>query len=113
MNAKDTVREITDAQFETEVLGADVPVLVEFWAQWCGPCHMVAPVVEKIAEERSGTLRVVKINSDENPLVSARYRVLGLPTMILFDAGEPVLQLTGARPKTAIERELDKVLAPA
>jgi thioredoxin 1 len=109
MNA---VQEITDDQFEAEVLGAALPVLVEFWAQWCGPCHMVAPVVEKIAAERTGTLRVVKINSDENSLVSARYRVLGLPTMILFDRGEPVLQLTGARPKAAIERELDKVLAP-
>ena len=110
MNA---VREITDAEFETEVLASDLPVLVEFWAQWCGPCHQLAPIVEKIAEERTATMRVVKINSDENPLVSARYRVLGLPTMLLFDGGEPVLQLTGARPKSAIERELDKVLAPA
>ena len=110
MNA---VREITDAEFETEVLASDLPVLVEFWAQWCGPCHQLAPIVEKIAEERTATVRVVKINSDENPLVSARYRVLGLPTMLLFDGGEPVLQLTGARPKSAIERELDKVLAPA
>ncbi|MGY2876809.1 thioredoxin 1 [Marmoricola sp. URHA0025 HA25] len=107
------VHEITDDQFEAEVLGSELPVLVEFWAQWCGPCHLVAPVVEKIAEERTDTLRVVKINSDENPLVSARYRVLGLPTMLLFDGGEPVLQLTGARPKSAIERELDKALAPA
>jgi thioredoxin len=106
------VHEITDDQFEAEVLGSELPVLVEFWAQWCGPCHMLAPVVEKIAEERTDALRVVKINSDENPLVSARYRVLGLPTMILFDGGEAVLQLTGARPKSAIERELDKVLAP-
>jgi thioredoxin 1 len=110
MNA---VHEITDEQFEVEVLRCELPVLVEFWAPWCGPCHMVAPVVEKIAAERTQTLRVVKINSDENPLVPARYRVLGLPTMMLFDRGEPVLQLTGARPKAAIERELDKVLAPA
>ena len=105
-----TVTAITDDQFETEVLGADGPVLVEFWAPWCGPCHQVAPVIEQIAGERAGSLRVVKINQDENPLVSARYRVLGLPTLLVFDRGEPVAQITGARPKTAIARELDKVL---
>ena len=107
------VNEITDAEFESEVLGADLPVLVEFWAPWCGPCHQVAPVIEQIAAERAGSLRVVKINQDENPLVSARYRVLGLPTLLLFDGGEPLAQITGARPKSAIVRELDKVLAPA
>jgi thioredoxin 1 len=107
------VNEITEDQFEADVLGADVPVLVEFWAQWCGPCHQLAPIVEQIAVERTAALRVVKINSDENPLVSARYRVMGLPTMLLFERGEPVLQITGARPKSAIERELDKVLAPS
>ena len=74
------ITDITDEQFETEVLGSDLPVLVEFWAPWCGPCHQVAPVVEQLAEERSEQLRVVKINQDENPLVSARYRVLGLPS---------------------------------
>ena len=104
------INDITDDQFETEVLTSDLPVLVEFWAPWCGPCHQVAPVVEQLAEERSGELRVVKINQDENPLVSARYRVLGLPTLLLFDRGEPVAQITGARPKSAIARELDKAL---
>jgi len=104
------IKDITDDEFETEVLGADQPVLVEWWAQWCGPCHQVGPVVEQLAEERAGQLRVVKINQDENPLVSARYRVLGLPTMILFDRGEPIAQIVGARPKSAIARELDRVL---
>ena len=104
------VNPITDAEFESEVLDADLPVLVEFWAQWCGPCHQVAPIVEQIAAERTDTLRVVKINSDENPLVSARYRVLGLPTLLLFDAGEPIAQIVGARPKSSIVRELDRVL---
>jgi thioredoxin 1 len=104
------IAEITDAQFDAEVLASDLPVLVEFWAPWCGPCHQVAPVLAQLAEERAGRLRVVKINQDENPLVSARYRVLGLPTMLVFDGGEPVAQLTGARPKSAIARELDRVL---
>jgi thioredoxin 1 len=106
-----TVSTITDAEFEAEVLGAGGPVLVEFWAQWCGPCHQLAPVVERVAEERAAELRVVKINSDENPLTSARYRVLGLPTLILFEGGEPVAQIVGARPKSALDRDLDKALA--
>lgn len=104
------VTPITDDEFETEVLRADGPVLVEWWAQWCGPCHQLGPMVEQLAEERAGRLRVVKINQDENPVVAARYRILGLPTMILFDGGEPVAQMVGARPKAAIMRELDKVL---
>ena len=106
------VTTITDAEFEANVIESGQPVLVEFWAQWCGPCHQLAPVVERIAEERSDDLRVVKINSDENPLVSARYKVLGLPTLILFDSGEPVAQMVGARPKSALDRDLDKVLVP-
>ena len=107
MNA---VRPITDDEFATEVLASERPVLVEWWAPWCGPCHQVAPVVQQLAEERAGELRVVKMNQDENPLASAQYRVLGLPTLILFDGGEPVAQITGARPKAAIARELDKAL---
>ena len=107
------VSEITDAEFETEVLASDVPVQVEFWAPWCGPCHQLAPVLAALADERAGAMRVVKINQDENPLVSARYRVLALPTMLLFDGGEPIAQLVGARPKSAIVRELDRVLASA
>lgn len=106
-----TLPEITDADFATEVLGSEVPVLVEFWAQWCGPCHQIAPTLAKIAEERVGALRVVKVNSDENPVISAQYRVMGLPTMIVFRGGEPVHELRGARPKAALDRELDHALA--
>jgi thioredoxin 1 len=105
-----SVDAITDDQFETEVLGSDRPVLVEFWAEWCGPCHQLAPIVERVAEERADGLRVVKINSDENPLASARYRVLGLPTLILFKGGEPKAQIVGARPKSVLDRDLDKAL---
>jgi thioredoxin 1 len=105
-----SVHETTDDLFESEVLGSDKPVLVEFWAPWCGPCHQLAPILDQIANERAD-LRVVKINQDENPLVSARYRVMAVPTMLLFERGEPVAQLVGARPKSAIVRELDRVLA--
>jgi thioredoxin 1 len=107
------VTAITDAEFESEVLESDLPVLVEFWAPWCGPCHQVAPIVDQLADERAGRLRVVKVNQDENPLFSARYRVLGLPTLLVFDGGEPVAQIIGARPKSAISRELDRVLESA
>ena len=105
-----TVREITDAEFRSEVLEAELPVLVEFWAPWCGPCHQLAPVLGALAEERAGSLRIVKINQDENPVVSSDYRVLALPTMLLFDRGEPIAQIVGARPKSAIAAELDRVL---
>jgi len=103
--------DITDDEFQREVLEATTPVLVDFWAQWCPPCHQIAPVLEQIAAERSDTLRIVKLNSDENPIATARYRVLGLPTLLVFDRGELVLELRGARSKAALDRELDKVLS--
>ena len=105
-----TVHETTDALFESEVLRSDKPVLVEFWAPWCGPCHQLAPILDQLAAERDD-VEVVKINQDDNPLVSARYRVMAVPTMLVFDRGEPIAQLVGARPKSAIVRELDRVLA--
>ena len=103
--------DITDDDFQREVLDAATPVLVDFWAEWCPPCHQIAPVLEQIAAERSGTLRIVKLNSDENPVATARYRVLGLPTLLVFDQGELVLELRGARTKSALDRELDTVLS--
>jgi thioredoxin 1 len=108
-----SIQEITDDQFASEVLEADTPVLVEFWAPWCGPCRQLGPVLEQIADERAGSLKVVKINQDQNPLVSADYRVMGLPTMLVFDRGEPVASMLGARPKTRIVEELDRALTPS
>ncbi|WP_151083766.1 thioredoxin [Nocardioides cynanchi] len=107
-----SIHEITDQQFAAEVLEAETPVLVEFWAPWCGPCRQLGPVLEQIASERAGSLKVVKINQDENPLVSADYRVMGLPTMLVFEGGEAVASMLGARPKSRIVEELDRVLAP-
>jgi thioredoxin 1 len=103
------VTEVTDATF-AEVLGSDVPVLVEFWATWCGPCRMVGPVLAQLAAERAGELVVRKINADENPETTRSYRVMSLPTMILFAGGEPVETIVGAFPKARIEERLDRAL---
>jgi thioredoxin 1 len=92
-----SIHEITDDEFAHEVLGSDLPVLVEFWAPWCGPCRQLAPVLEQLAEERAGTLKVVKINQDEHPRISAEYRVMGVPTMLVFDRGEAVIDLLADR----------------
>jgi thioredoxin 1 len=105
-----TTTDTTDADFQRDVLESSIPVLVDFWAEWCPPCHQIAPVLEQVARERVGSLRVVKLNSDEHPVTTAGYRVLGLPTLIVFSGGEPVLELRGARTKSALDRELDKVL---
>lgn len=105
-----SLQEITDADFATEVLTSDVPVLVEWWAQWCGQCRQLAPVLERLDEERGEALRVVRINQDEQPLRAAEHRVLGLPAMILFRDGQPLLQLAGARTKASLDRAIDAAL---
>ncbi len=105
-----TVQEITDDQFTHEVLEADLPVLVEFWAPWCGPCRQLAPILEQLAEERAASLKVVRVNQDENPRISSDYRVMAVPTMLLFERGQTVAQMVGARPKSRIAAELDRVL---
>ena len=97
---------VTSETFEQDVLTSDVPVLVDFWAEWCGPCHRVAPVLEAIAAERAGQLKLVKLNIDEEQELSMRYGVMSIPTMILFEGGEPVAAAQGALPKGAIERAL-------
>ncbi len=101
---------VTEETFEARVLGHDRPVLVEFWATWCGPCRMVAPVLEQIAADRAGVVDVVKLNYDEEPAVGQRYGVMGLPTMLLFSGGEPVRSFVGAKPKARLLAELDEAL---
>src|ERR1700704_4535406 len=105
-----TLMQVTDINFDAEVIEADGPVLVDFWAPWCGPCRVVAPVLEEIASERED-LRIVKLNVDENQQTAATFQVLSIPTMILFKGGQAVKTVVGAYPKKKIEAELDPVLA--
>lgn len=97
---------VTDSSFETEVLKSDKPVLVDFWAEWCGPCKMVAPVLEEIATEHADKLRVVKINIDENPQTARNYRIMSVPTMAVFVDGQVEKNIIGAKPKAALLRDL-------
>lgn len=104
------VAAVTDTDFDTEVLGADRPVLVEFTADWCGPCRQLAPVLSAIAKEEAARLKVLQIDADTNPETVTRYGVLSMPTLLVFDAGEPVKSLVGARPKRRLLQELEDVL---
>jgi thioredoxin len=97
---------VTESTFELEVLQSDKAVLVDFWAEWCGPCHAVAPVLDRIVEERPDELKLVKVNIDEEQELAQRYGVMSIPTMILFRDGEPAAAVIGAQPKGAIERAL-------
>jgi thioredoxin 1 len=100
---------VTESSFEQEVLQSEKPVIVDFWAEWCGPCHAVSPVLDKIAEERQDDLRLVKVNIDEEPALAQKYGIVSIPTVILFRAGEPAAAAIGAQPKSAIERSLGLV----
>lgn len=97
---------VTEEEFQTEVLDSDKPVLVDFWADWCGPCRMIAPHVAQIADEYEGSLRVAKLDVDENPTIPGRYGIIGIPTLMLFKGGEVVARLTGALPKDRIVAQI-------
>ncbi|TDC73390.1 thioredoxin [Streptomyces hainanensis] len=100
----------TDADFEEKVLKSDKPVLVDFWAEWCGPCRQVAPALEAIAAENAEKITVVKLNIDENPTTAARYGIMSIPTMNVYQNGDVVKTIVGAKPKAAIERDLSEFI---
>ena len=108
---KMSVTDVTDQDFQSEVLSSQQPVLVDFWAEWCVPCHMVSPVVEEIARDHPDTMKAVKLNVDDNPETARRYGVMSIPTLIVFRAGEERARLIGARGKDAILREIEPHLA--
>ena len=105
------IGDVTDGDFQTTVLEADAPVLVDFWAEWCVPCHMVSPVVEEIGVEKAEALAIAKLNIDDNPEVTRKYGVMSIPSLILFVGGEEVARVVGARGKDALLKELDPHLA--
>ncbi len=100
---------VTDASFAQDVLASNIPVLVDFWATWCGPCRMVAPVLEEIAVEKAGELTVAKLDVDANPATARDFQVVSIPTLILFKGGQPVKRIVGAKGKAALLRELAEI----
>jgi len=105
------ITDVTDSNFQAEVLESDTPVLVDFWAPWCGPCRIVHPVLEQIAQERGDALRIVKLNVDENQQTAMTYEILSIPTLILFKGGNVEKRVVGAYPKPKLEAELEPALA--
>ncbi|MCC5644610.1 thioredoxin [Nostoc sp. CHAB 5824] len=105
-----TAAQVTDSSFKQEVLDSHVPVLVDFWAPWCGPCRMVAPVVDEISEQYKGQIKVVKVNTDENPNVASQYGIRSIPTLMIFKDGQKVDMVVGAVPKTTLASTLEKYL---
>ncbi len=102
---------VSDKEWDVEVLSSDTPVLVDFWAPWCGPCKMVAPVVDELAEEYDGKVKFVKLNTDDNIETASKYGIRSIPTLMVFKGGEAVEQVVGFRPKSELKKSLDKALA--
>lgn len=101
---------LSDTTFDEEINASSEPVLVDFWAEWCGPCKMIAPILEEIAEEQAGKLKVAKLNVDEAPAIAQRFEVMSIPTMIVFRDGKPAKRLVGAKPKAALVKDLSEFL---
>ena len=101
---------VSDSEFDEQVLKADMPVLVNFWADWCGPCKMIAPLIDELAEELDGKVKFTKVDVDENPDIAMKYGIRGIPTLLVFKDGAPVDQLVGAHPKSTIKKRLESAL---
>jgi thioredoxin 1 len=110
MEMSDNLLHVSDAEFEDQVLKSEVPVLVDFWAPWCGPCRMISPIIEELADEYDGKVRFAKVNTDENPQVPGQYQIMSIPSLLLFKDGELVDRAVGMRPKPALKSWIDGVL---
>jgi len=105
------VFDVTTATWDSEVIGSNVPVVVDFWAVWCGPCRMIAPTIEELAKEYAGKIKVCKLNTDENPEIASKYKIMGIPTIMFFNQGQKVDQIVGAVPKPQLKSKMDSMLA--